>query len=82
MIYSENKQPYGSLSSRPTNTATMQQQQQQFQQQQQQPQQVISMSESESSIDDILDMLSKQTGKTMERIFPNADFYLNPQILL
>ncbi len=63
MIYSENKQPY-SLSSRPTNTATMQQQQFHQQQQQQQPQQVISMSESESSIDDILDMLSKQTGKT------------------
>jgi hypothetical protein len=67
VIYSENKQPY-SLSSRPTNTATMQQQQQQ-QQFQQQPQQVISMSESESSIDDILDMLSKQTGEMIYIIF-------------
>ncbi len=45
-----------------------QQQQQQFQhhqmhQQLQQPEQVMSTSESESSIDEILDMLTKQTGK-------------------
>jgi hypothetical protein len=51
-----------------------QQQQQQFQHQQmhqqlQQPEQVMSTSESESSIDEILDMLTKQTGKLMQRFF-------------
>ena len=51
-----------------------QQQQQQFQHQQmhqqlQQPEQVMSTSESESSIDEILDMLTKQTGKLTQMFF-------------